>query len=87
MSVILKKTYKKTYNSIDTDKNVGKIEDMKQKSDKIENTKDTFRGDIKVFTDKEKESIKTAKRKAGTVTPTFYHDGIVEYAKRINEEN
>lgn len=86
MSAFLKKMYKKTYKCIDTDKNVGKIKVMKNKSDKNETAKDTFRGDIKVFTDEEKEAIKAAKKKKGLVTPTFYHDGIVDYANRLNKE-
>lgn len=41
---------------------------------------------IKPFTESEKETIKTARRKTGYDRPTFYHDAVVDYAARINGE-
>lgn len=41
---------------------------------------------IKPFTESEKETIKTARRKTGYDRPTFYHDAVVDYATRINGE-
>lgn len=38
----------------------------------------------KPFSEPEKESIKSARKKAGVDRPLFYHDAIVEYAERIN---
>ena len=40
----------------------------------------------KPFSEKEKETVKSARKKAGIDRPVFYHDAIVEYANRINEE-
>ena len=45
-----------------------------------------FRADIRKFTEAEREAIKTARKVTGTDRPTFYHDGIVAYAKKINKE-
>lgn len=41
---------------------------------------------IKPFTESEKESIKSARKKTGYDRPTFYHDAVVDYAARINGE-
>lgn len=41
----------------------------------------------KPFTEEEKTTIKTARRIAGIDRPLFYHDAIVEYARKINGDN
>ena len=41
---------------------------------------------IKPFSEAEKETIKTARRKSGFDRPTFYHDAVVDYATRINRK-
>lgn len=58
---------------------------MNENTDKnVTNDKHCFRGDIKVFTQEEKEAIKRARKITGTDRPTFYHDAVVDYANRTN---
>lgn len=40
----------------------------------------------KPFSDSEKTAITAARKKIGTDRPIFYHDAVVDYAKRINGE-
>lgn len=42
---------------------------------------------VKPFTEEEKETVKSARKKAGIDRPVFYHDAVIEYAKKINGEN
>ena len=42
---------------------------------------------IKPFTEAEREEVKSARKRTGIDRPLFYHDAIVEYARKINGDN